>query len=96
MATSPQQTPHLAFHAKENRVAGFNGCNRFFASYEQNDNALKIIIMGGGRARCEETSQLEADFMNALHHTEQFQRQGDQLILTAGDKILLTFVGLSQ
>lgn len=96
VSVTPQQIPHVAFHAAESRVAGFGGCNRFFASYEQNNNKLKISIMGGGRARCPELGTLEQDFMRALQLTEYFERDGDKLILMQGDKKLLEFVGIEQ
>ena len=96
VSVTPQQIPHIAFHAEESRVAGFGGCNRFFASYEQNNNKLKISIMGGGRARCPELGTLEQDFMRALQLAEYFERDGDKLILMQGDKKLLEFVGIEQ
>ena len=78
------------------RVAGFGGCNRFFASYEQNDEKIKISIMGGGRARCPELGTLEQDFMRALQLSERFKRDGDKLILMQGETKLIEFVGIEQ
>ena len=96
ISVTPQQVPHVAFHAQDNRVAGFGGCNRFFATYEQNDDKLKITIMGGGRASCPETNTLEQDFMRALQLTEQFRRDGNSLLFLKGEKTLLKFVGVEQ
>ena len=96
VSAPPQQIPHVAFHAEESRVAGFGGCNRFFASYEQNDEKIKISIMGGGRARCPELGTLEQDFMRALQLSERFKRDGDKLILMQGEKKLIEFVGIEQ
>ena len=45
ISVPPQQIPHVAFHAEESRVAGFGGCNRFFASYEQNEEKITISII---------------------------------------------------
>ena len=96
ISVPPQQIPHVAFHAEESRVAGFGGCNRFFASYEQNEENITISIMGGGRARCPELGTLEQDFMRALQLSERFKRDGDKLILMQGETKLIEFVGIEQ
>lgn len=92
----PQQVPHVAFHAGDNRVAGFSGCNRFFASYTQNGDQLGIQIMGGGRAQCPDLGDLEQRFMLALQRTTNFTVKEQVLTLLAGDEVLLSFVGIEQ
>ena len=96
ISLAPQQVPHVAFHGEENRVAGFSGCNRFFASYAQNGDELTIQIMGGGRAQCPDLGDLEQRFMLALQRATRFSVEEKILTLFADDEELLSFVGIEQ
>ena len=89
-----EEIPHIAFHEQENRVAGFGGCNRFFATYQQLNGSLQISIMGGGRAQCPELGNLEAEFLSALQSTQQFSIANNTLILMNGSDVLIEFVGV--
>lgn len=90
------QIPHIAFHKQENRVAGFGGCNRFFATYGQDGMNLTISIMGGGRANCAETSQLEQQFLQSLQRTQTYKIEESTLYLTNGAEVLGEFVGVER
>ncbi|MEM7466951.1 MAG: META domain-containing protein [Pseudomonadota bacterium] len=82
---APEQIPHVAFHAAESRVAGFSGCNRFFAVYSQNDNELAIKVMGGARATCPELGNLEVEFLAALQVTTHLELADGTLTLFDSD-----------
>ncbi|MGR8946561.1 MAG: META domain-containing protein [Gammaproteobacteria bacterium] len=91
-----EQIPHIAFHKEENRVAGFGGCNRFFATYQQQDATLRISVMGGGRAQCPELDNLESKFLGALQSTQQFSISNNTLLLMNGNDTLIEFVGVER
>ena len=93
---APEQIPHIAFHQQENRIAGFGGCNRFFAQYQQVDRRLSISIMGGGRATCPDTSELEHEFMQVLQMIERFVIDDNKLSLLRGDETLVVFRGIER
>lgn len=88
--------PHIAFHKQENRVAGFGGCNRFFATYHQQKMNLTISIMGGGRANCSETAQLEQQFLQSLQRTQSFKIENGTLFLLDNKEVLGEFVGVER
>lgn len=91
-----KQIPHIAFHQQTSRVAGFGGCNRFFATYDRKNTALKISVMGGGRASCSELEGLEHRFLQLLHRTRSFKIEGAALFLMDGDEVLGEFLGVKR
>ena len=93
---APEKIPHIAFHAEENRVAGFGGCNRFFATYQQLNGELQISVMGGGRARCPELGNLESEFLAALQSTERYSIDKNALSLHDESGTLIEFVGVER
>lgn len=94
--TVPQQIPHIAFHAADNRIAGFGGCNRFFATYSKHNSELSISIMGGGRASCPETDVVERAFLSGLQATTNFRIERNTLRLLAKDSALMEFVSVER
>ena len=88
------QIPHIAFHQESSRIAGFGGCNRFFALYEEQGSALTITVMGGGRSQCPDLDNLEQNFLGVLQGTQTYQLDGNKLYLMLEDKLLGEFVGV--
>lgn len=92
----PSQIPHIAFHKESNRIAGFGGCNRFFALYEQVDLGLTITVMGGGRAQCPDLGDLERNFLGILQGTKSYHMDGNVLLLMREDAVLGEFRGVER
>ena len=96
LSLAPEIIPHIAFHEEEGRVAGFGGCNRFFATYEHHDRALTIRVMGGGRAQCPELNGLESRFLSSLQSTQRFSIENKTLKLANETGVLIEFVGVER
>ncbi len=91
-----EQIPHIAFHKETSRIAGFGGCNRFFALYEEQGLALSITVMGGGRSQCPDLDNLERNFLGVLQGTQTYQLDGNKLYLMLEDKVLGEFLGVDR
>ena len=89
------QRPHIALHREANRVAGFGGCNRFFAQYELSEAKISFRILGGGRASCPDSNELEADFFRLLSSATSFEIKEDQLMLNESGELSLRFVAVN-
>lgn len=82
---------------KENpaRLGGHGGCNRFFGEYETSGNKLKVSNIGSTKMYCQETSDIEAKFFQALQKGETYEIKKDTLILYAGNEITGKFIAVS-
>ena len=95
-AGDPAMLPHIALHAEGSRVAGFSGCNRFFAVYEVDGERLKITPMGGGRLNCPDAIVAEPRFLQKMAATASHRIDGDVLTLTTGGSGELVFRAVAQ
>lgn len=80
------------------RVSGSGGCNRFFATWEQDGSSLTMSIGGSTQIACEVfTTTQEAAVFAGLEATSTFQLDGDTLLLLddAGDTVLEYGAGVS-
>ncbi|MCB1422041.1 MAG: META domain-containing protein [Nitratireductor sp.] len=74
--------PFIRFEA-EGRVAGDAGCNRFFGSYEEDGDALKIGPLGTTRMACiPDMMATEKRFLEALGKAAAFKRNGTKLTIS--------------
>ena len=96
LSLESSQIPHIAFHRETSRIAGFGGCNRFFALYQQQQTALTITVMGGGRSQCPDLDELERNFLGALQGTQSYHLDGNRLYLLLEDKVLGEFLGVDR
>ena len=96
LALPPEQIPHIAFHQAEGRIAGFGGCNRFFATYELHDSELTIRVMGGGRAQCPDLDGLEHRFLSSLQSTQRYSINNKTLTLENESGVLIKFIGVER
>lgn len=78
---APASRPHIALHREDRRLAGFGGCNRFFARYDYSERNISFQLMGGGRVSCPETGDLEQRFLAMLSRVDRFAIDEDRLRL---------------
>ena len=78
----------------DGRVTGNAGCNRYFASYRQQDGKLEVGMAGATRMFCAEPPGLmdqEGSFLEALRLSTAIAMSGDRLeLLRADHKVALT------
>lgn len=77
--------PFVRFEA-DGRVVGDAGCNRFFGSYEEDGDTLKIGPLGTTRMACiPDMMATEKRFLDALGKAAAFSRQGIHLVISDAD-----------
>ncbi|SHF04355.1 Heat shock protein HslJ [Mariniphaga anaerophila] len=73
--------PHLILKVSDNRVFGNAGCNNFNGTYELLDgNQIKFSPLATTRMACPEM-ELESEFLNVLQTVDNYNNNGDELIL---------------
>lgn len=89
---TPEQLPFIRFDEAEKRADGFAGCNRFFGSYELDNEALKFGPLGATRMACPaEQEAVERAFLAALAATTELRLGDTTLRLLAGEKEVAAF-----
>lgn len=76
------ETQYVQFSNK-GELSGFGGCNRFFGTYEQNGEQLKIGPLASTKKACfgEGLMQQETSFLNQLQNTHHVQATHRELRL---------------
>jgi heat shock protein HslJ len=76
----PAKTPYIQFDSTR-RVAGNNGCNQFFGSYElEKKGRIKFSAMGSTRMACVDNNTIESDLMQVLSNTDSYVIVNDTLV----------------
>jgi heat shock protein HslJ len=83
--------PTLRFQPQDDRsgkVAGSSGCNSYSGTYTLAGTTLHISNMGTTLVRCSSSdiTDQEHAYQQALSRIEQFQLDGDSLMLASGDR----------
>jgi heat shock protein HslJ len=83
--------PSIRLDPAEKKMSGFGGCNRMFGSYEMDGASLQFGGMGATRMMCQDTMDLETEFMAALGATRSFAIRDGLLALadSAGTPLAL-------
>ena len=64
------------------RIAGWGGCNRYFANFRSGRNFFKVGSIGSTRRICPPVvMQQEERFFNALQKSRSIRMEGDQLVI---------------
>jgi putative lipoprotein len=64
------------------RIAGWGGCNRYFANFRSGRNFFKVGPIGSTRRICPPVvMQQEERFFNALQKASSIRMEGDQLVI---------------
>ena len=89
-ASLPDKPLTISF-AADNRGFGYAGCNRFFAQYTQQDEALQLSHIGSTRMSCEpERNKLEQRYLRGLLEVRTLvpQEQGIALQNAQGETLM--------
>ena len=74
------KNPYIQFDSAR-RVAGNNGCNQFFGSYElEKKGRIKFSAMGSTRMACIDNNTIESDLMQVLSNTDSYVLVNDTLV----------------
>jgi heat shock protein HslJ len=71
----------IRFDADTTRVAGFAGCNRYFASYALDGEVVRFSQIGMTRMACAEGMELEQQLAKALEATRRYRIADHELEL---------------
>ncbi len=87
----------LTLLAKEQRVGGFSGCNRFSGSYNTSGDAthgspLSFGPLAGTMMACAEGDELERRYLAVLGVVSAYRLEEQTLSLLAGDQVVATFL----
>lgn len=89
---APYQGPRINMSlSSAQRVSGFSGCNRFFASVTELDmTRLRFGSVGSTRMLCTDrvSNQLERTFLTALRGVRHYQKNDHQLVLNGATKLV--------
>ncbi len=83
---TPYQGPRITLQiSADNRVSGFSGCNRYFASgVEVRGDQLKFGSVGSTRKLCvDKSTQLERQYLEALRGVTHFNKSKNRLVLSS-------------
>jgi copper homeostasis protein (lipoprotein) len=88
-----QREPNIVLHSKDQRVAGFSGCNRVLGGYTLKGDALSFGQLAGTMMACVgEGMELEQAFLAALGQVAKWKVTGQHLELAdAAGKVLARF-----
>lgn len=82
--------PNLQFNVIEKKVSGSTGCNRLTGSFKSDEEGLlRFLPLATTRMFCE--GKGESKFLNALQQVDHYKMEGDQLLLTKGEAVVLSF-----
>ena len=89
---APYQGPRINMSlSSEQRVSGFSGCNRFFASVSELDmTRIRFGSVGSTKILCRDrhSNQLERTFLNALRAVTHYQKDDHRLVLNGATKLV--------
>lgn len=72
--------PTMEFSDTSNKVFGFAGCNRYFATYTVDGSKLKLSQMGSTMMMCP-SMDTEDRFLHLIANTSSYKIKGDKLTL---------------
>lgn len=83
--------------AENGKVAGSTGCNRFFGTYEQSADKLKLSPLGATQMMCmEDAMAIETAFKDAMEKVTNWQLANDALVLNdASGKAIMEFAPIA-
>ncbi|MGL5882076.1 META domain-containing protein [Synechococcus elongatus] len=82
------------FAADSQRLSGFTGCNRYFATYKVQQQQLTVGAIGSTRMACgRDQATQEQAFLQLLAASHSYQLEGDRLELYDAQQQLLAVFG---
>ena len=76
-----QHNLNIIFTSENHNASGFSGCNRFSTSYQEVKASISFSVPLGTKMYCNETSELEKEFMSGLGEITKKIIKGDSLYL---------------
>lgn len=89
------KNPTIIFDQKDNRVAGFSGCNNYFGTFKTEDNHLSFDQMGLTRKMCPDMT-VENTFINNLKKVDHYKIESEKLLVYNKNNSLLFTCELSE
>lgn len=87
------ETPVTLQFGADGSAAGSDGCNRYMTQFAESDGTLTFSPIAGTMMACEEPAMTQAAaYQQALASVTNFTKSSRQLVLFAGDEIVLTFI----
>ncbi len=80
----------ITLEAKDKKVFGRAGCNRFFGAYELNEAQLSFSGMGATKMACPDMD-IETTFFKVLEDTKSFVIKNDKLMLKDDNNVIAVF-----
>lgn len=82
--------PELQFNVIEKKVSGSTGCNRLSGGFKASEEgSLSFLPLATTRMFCE--GKGESKFLNTLQQVDHYKMEGDKLLLTKGEVVVLSF-----
>ena len=80
----------IEFNNETKQVSGFSGCNRFFGTYELNEDSLKFGNLGLTRMMCHgEVNTIENEFHQTITKINKITSDGDSITLLNNNDALI-------
>lgn len=76
---------------KDNKLTGFSGCNNFFTNYTVFNDTLKFSQVGATRKMCENSMEIENEFLQIFENTITYKIYGEFLYLYDQDGLVAKF-----
>jgi heat shock protein HslJ/uncharacterized protein YraI len=91
------ETPVTLQFGADGSASGSDGCNRYTTNFIENEDMLTFGPIAGTMMACEEPAMTQAaEYQTALGSVTNFTSSSRQLILFAGDEIVLTYIADAQ
>jgi len=94
--SSTRKDAYLSFTPAEKRFGGNAGCNRISGNYTlEKKNGIQLGEVISTKMSCDDIA-FETSFLSALKSANQYQVQGNTLVLKHNGEILLKFLSRSE
>lgn len=87
----PQKLNIRVMFDQNNKVYGYAGCNNFNASYQKNDNQLKVLPLVMTRKHCAEANFYEQQFTRQLQLADRVEVNQQKLQLLKDNQVIMEF-----
>lgn len=88
----PQKLNIRVVFGEDQRMYGFSGCNNFNASYQQQDNQLRVLPVAATRKSCADGNFYEQQFTRQLQLADRIEIQHQKLRLLKDNKVIMEFL----
>ncbi len=87
----PQKLNIRLMFDQQNKVYGYAGCNNFNASYQKNDNQLKVLPLVMTRKHCADANFYEQQFTRQLQLADRVEVNQQKLQLLKDNQVIMEF-----